>query len=189
MQRTKFLMDRVPGWISEKKIGSIKFQNINLTLLFMAIPVEILLVQSKVSSRKFLMLFKDGLGIQLQNCMSKVAPKVSLKETRTIMTSLTGHAGAESSYAIFLARLTIADEFFVKHLKAADRKKTPLAGLSEFSVKLSTMVKMLVRVYDEFLVSWQIKLDLKGEINEKVRKQMIEKDPKQDEKRRKKNPT
>ena len=174
--RTKFLMDRVPVWLEDNKIGSIKFQQIILPLLFMAIPVEVLLVQSKVSSRRFLMKFKDVLGIQLQNCMNKVVPSVSKADTKTMMTSLVGHAGAESSYAIFLSRLSIADEFFVKHMKAAGNGEKPIQGLAEFPTKLSDMVKMIIDVYRDYLAFYKSKIKIKVELTGKAE---------QDQKRRK----
>jgi hypothetical protein len=166
--RTKFLMDRVPVWLEANQIGSIRFQKINPPLLFMAIPVEVLLVQSKVSSRVFLMKFKDVLGIQLQNCMNKVVPSVSKADTKTMMTSLVGHAGAESSYAIFLSRLSIADEFFVKHMKAAGNGEKPIQGLAEFPTKLSDMVKMIIDVYRDYLAFYKSKIKIKVELTGKA---------------------
>jgi hypothetical protein len=167
-QRTKFLMDRVSIWLKSNKIGSIKFVKVDPTLLLLAIPVEVIIVQGKVSCKKCMFPLKETLYVQMKYCMDKVTPEMVKKDRSIIMTCLSGQAGADASYAFFLVRLTVLHEYFFKAMKTVDKPKPK--GLICFSEKLSRCIRKLVRIYAEYL----------DEFNKRPKKKLVAIKPEKD---------
>ncbi len=75
------------------------------------------------------------------------------KDKETASTIINGQAGADASYILFFARLTIFHEYFVKHIKMAKKGRVAPEKLAKFSDKLATVIKTLVENYGKYLMS------------------------------------